>query len=318
MLKAINACWPKLAGARCKSNAVSDLLFILSGLNLGSIIDIFLVTLVFFGVLKLIQGTQAVQVLRGILIFAVLAVIAASAFQTLTAFSWLIDKVLPALLVAIPIIFQPELRRALERLGRTSRFLVSTRQTQLEETIEAVSEAAIYLSQIPHGALIVFERETGLEDYIETGVRVDAAVSADLLSTVFYPGTILHDGGVIIRNNRIVAAATVLPLGGTRTLTKELLGTRHRAALGITETTDAVAVVVSEETGIVSVAHDGHLLRHLDKRRLEQVLRAFFKRQLTDTNPNEITPGHNILKRLGFKKSNKPRYYSGNPPAGSK
>lgn len=284
---------------------MSDLLFILSDLDIGSVIDILLVALIFFGILKLIQGTQAVQLLRGILILSVLAAIAASAFQTLTAFSWLIDKALPALLVAIPIIFQPELRRALERLGRTSRFFITPRYPQIEETIAAISEAAVYLASIRHGALIVMERETGLEDHIETGIRIDAAVSADLLTTIFYPGAALHDGSVIIRNNRIVAAATVLPLGGGQALTKEPLGTRHRAALGITEITDAVAVVVSEETGIISVAHDGHLVRGLDKKRLEQLLGVFFKRQLNAYAPKRTTFGQNILKRLKFKKSNK-------------
>ena len=286
---------------------MSDLLFILSSLNFTSIIDILLVTLVFYWVLRLIQGTQAVQVLRGILILSVLAAIAASAFNALTAFSWLINKALPALLVAIPIIFQPELRRALERLGRTGKILASSRQTtQIEEAIEAVSKAAVELSQAQYGALMVLERDTGLEDHIETGIRLDALVTPDLLETIFFPGTTLHDGGVIIRQNKIIAAATVLPLGGGRMANKQLLGTRHRAALGISETTDAVAVVVSEETGLISVAHDGQLIRGLDKKRLEQLLRAFFKAQLSVTPSSRILFGQNILKRLGIIKSNKP------------
>ncbi len=262
---------------------MSELSIILSSLDWTSIVDILLVALLFYGILRLIQGTQAVQLLRGILIISVLAIIAASTFTTFTAFSWLIDKALPALLVAIPVIFQPELRRTLERLGRTRGIFIFTsnrHNTQIEVSIEAVSKAAIVLSEMQHGALIVFERETGLKNYIETGIRLEAIVTPNLLLTIFYPNTALHDGAVIIREDRIVAAATVLPLGGNLASHTELLGTRHRAALGITEGTDAVVVVVSEETGLISVAHNGQLYQGLDKKRLEQLLRAFYKNQL--------------------------------------
>ncbi len=195
---------------------MSELFLILSRrLDFISVIDILLVALVFYWILRLIQGTQAVQLLRGILILSVLAVIAASVLNSLTAFSWLIDRAFPALLVAIPIIFQPELRRALERLGRTGGLLAAPRQgAQIEGAIEAVSQTVTTLSQIRHGALIVFERETGLENYIETGVRLDALVTPDLLTTIFFPNTALHDGAIIIREDRIVAAGIVLPLGG--------------------------------------------------------------------------------------------------------
>lgn len=283
----------------------SDISFILSSLDFGSIIDILLVALIFYWILRLIQGTQAVQVLRGVLILLVLAVIAASAFDTLTAFSWLIDRALPALLVAIPVIFQPELRRALERLGRTGGLLSSRPGTEIEEAIEAVSQAALILSQARHGALIVFERETGLEDYIESGVRLDALISSDLLATIFFPGTALHDGGAIIRGNKIMAAATLLPLSGDRAPHQQFLGTRHRAALGITETTDAIAVIISEETGIISVAHNGQLFRGLDKKRLEQLLRAFYRPQLSKATPARLRLKRTILKRLKLTKANK-------------
>lgn len=284
---------------------MSDLFFILSRLDFISVIDILLVALIFYWVLTLIQGTQAVQLLRGVLILSVLAVIAASALNTLTAFSWLINKALPALLVAIPVIFQPELRRALERVGRTGGLLTSTRQgTRIEAAIEAVANAAVALSQLRHGALIIFERETGLKSYIETGVRLDAVVTSDLLLTIFYPNTVLHDGGVIIRGARVVAAATVLPLGGDSE-THRSLGTRHRAALGVSEVSDAIAVVVSEETGLVSVAHNGQLIRGLDRKRLEQILQVFHKAQLVDAPPGGFLPGHAVLKRLGILKSGK-------------
>lgn len=288
----------------------SDFDYIISRLNFISIIDILLVALVFFWVLTLLQGTRAVQLLRGILIVSILAVISASVLNQLTAFSWLIDKALPALLVAIPVIFQPELRRALERLGRTGKLLVGTQPSQIEEAIQMVGQTAAALSELRHGGLIVFERETGLEDHIDTGVRINAQVAPSLLMTIFYPGTPLHDGAVVIKDDKIVAAAVVLPLGGSMTTDMRLLGTRHRAALGITESTDAVAVVVSEETGIVSVVHDGKMIRGVDQKRLEQLLRAFFKSQLTDeTFFNGLWPP-GPLKKLGITKSNVPRQKS--------
>ncbi len=283
---------------------MSELYVILSGLDWASIIDILLVAAVFYALLRLIQGTQAVQLLRGILVISVLAIIAASTFNTFIAFSWLVNKTLPALLVAIPVIFQPELRRALERLGRTRGIFVSSRHySEIEIAIEAVSKGAMTLSELHHGALIVFERETGLENFIETGIRLDALVTPDLLMTIFYPNTALHDGAVIIRGNHIVSAAIVLPLGGNLSSPKELLGTRHRAALGVTESTDAVVVVVSEETGIISVAHNGQLFRRLDKKRLEQLLRAFYKSQIDSTISNRLRSGQGILTRLGIVKS---------------
>ncbi len=284
-----------------------DIFSILSRLDFASVVDILLVTLVFYWILMLIQGTQAVQLLRGILILSVLAAIVASTFDKLIAFSWIIDKALPALLVAIPVIFQPELRRALERLGRTGHIFASSHSGgELERTIDAVSRAAVALSQAGHGALVVLERNTGLEDYIETGVRLDAVVSVNLLMTVFFPGASLHDGGVVVRNGRIVAAAVVLPLGEHSASSKQLLGTRHRAALGITEVTDAIVVVVSEETGIISVAHNGQLIRGLDRKRLEQVLKAFYKSQLEVGFPAWYHFYQNTLKRFRLTRSVKP------------
>lgn len=283
---------------------MSDILPILLRLDLISAIDILLVTLVFFLILSLIQGTQAVQLLRGILILSVLAIIVVSALRSLTAFSWLIDRALPALLVAIPVIFQPELRRALDRVGSTGRILVSPRQnTLVEKAIIAVGDAVVPMSQLRHGALIVFERNTGLREYIETGVDLNASITPDLLMTIFYPGTTLHDGAVIIRGDRIVAAAAVLPLGGDSATSRQLwLGTRHRAAIGITQLTDAIAVVVSEESGIISVAHNGQLIRGVDKKRLEQILLAFFKSQFDAFSPWWRRLGQLILERLGLVK----------------
>lgn len=273
---------------------MSDILFILSRLDFNSLIDILLVALVFYWILSLIQGTQAVQLLRGILILSVLAAIAAGAFSTLTAFSWLINKALPALLVAVPVIFQPELRRALDRVGRTGGiFATSGQSTRVNKAIEAVTGAAVSLARLQQGALIVFERNTGLEEHIETGVRLEAMASEDLLTTIFFPGTSLHDGSVVIRDDKIVAAGAVLPLLKDINAGRQSLGTRHQAALSITSMTDAIAVVVSEETGMISVAHNGRLIRGLDEKRLRQLLRAFYK------SPSASAPGWRLaLKNM--------------------
>jgi len=284
---------------------MSDILPILSRLDLISVIDILLVALVFYWLLTLIQGTQAVQLLRGILILSVLALILASAFDRLTAFGWLLNRAVPALLVAIPVIFQPELRRALDRVGRTSKIFAYPRSnTHIEKAIYAVSEAVIPMAQVRHGALIIFERNTGLAEYAETGVRLEAAVSSDLLMTIFSPNTPLHDGGAIIRGDQILAAAVILPLGGETALNRQQwLGTRHQAALGISQITDAIAVVVSEETGIISVAHNGQLIRGLDKKRLEQILIAFYKSELGASVPGWRRVGQTVLIRIRLAKS---------------
>jgi diadenylate cyclase len=192
------------------------------------------------------------------------------------AFRWLVDRGLPALLVAIPVIFQPELRRALERLGRTGAYLTtSQREWSITEVIHEISTACTRLSERHHGALIVLERTTGLEEHIETGVQLDSRVTADLLLTIFFPNTALHDGAVVIRHGRVVAAACVLPLE-SGTISDRQMGLRHRAAIGVTEESDAVAVVVSEETGTISIAHNGRMIRRLDGKRLRKTLQALY------------------------------------------
>jgi diadenylate cyclase len=237
-------------------------------------VDIFLVALIFYGLLRLFQGTQAVSLLRGILVVVLVALLAASRF---TAFNWLVRNSLPMSLVAIPGSFQPELRRALERLGRTTPILARpSRETAGQQVIYEVTRAVESLAREQIGALLVLEGDTGLEEHIESGQRVDALVSSRLLETLFFPGTALHDGAVIIRGDRVMAAACVLPLTA-RELADASLGTRHRAAVGITEQNDALAIVVSEETGIVSVARNGRLARRLDIQRLRRVLQAFYR-----------------------------------------
>ncbi len=256
---------------------MSDLLWVLQRLTWTDLLDIGLVATVFFLILYLIRGTRAVPLLRGIVLLLILTALLGSLFP-LRAFGWLIDRALPALLVAIPVIFQPELRRALERLGRAGGILGRPpgRQASLERTIAAVVEASRVLARRRMGALMVFERETGLQEYVETGVALDAEVSTELLIALFDPHIALHDGAVILRDGRVAAAACILPLS-TAFLDDRRLGLRHRAALGITEETDAVAVVISEERGSIAVTHNGRILRDLDPARLERILRVFFR-----------------------------------------
>jgi diadenylate cyclase len=254
---------------------LSDALWIFSRFNWLSAIDILLVALFFYLLLSLIQGTQAVQLLRGIIIIVLLSVLVTSTLQ-LTAFSWLIRNSIPALLVSIPVIFQPELRRALERLGRTG-FPINRppRQPIIQQAINQIVEACQQLSEQRHGALIVLERETGLQEHVDKGVKVDALVTSELLQTIFFPNTALHDGAVIIREDRVVAAASVLPLT-ENSMADRHLGLRHRAAIGITEQSDAIAIAISEETGTISIARNGRIIRHLDEKRLRNVLQAFY------------------------------------------
>ena len=247
---------------------------VLSHFTLSSLFDILLVSVVFYGLFYFVQGTRAVQLLRGILLVVMLAALASNFFQ-LTAFNWLIRNSIPALLVAIPVIFQPELRRALERLGRPGT-LLSRRNTSATQAINSIARAAGELSQKRFGALIVLEGTTGLQDFADTGVPIDAQLSKDLLLSIFFKNAALHDGAVIVREDRIAAAACMLPLSETSTLDRDL-GTRHRAAIGVTEGTDAIAVVVSEETGDIAVARNGRLARRLDEGELNRVLHRLYQ-----------------------------------------
>ena len=262
------------------NNLVANLIFIFERLTWWSILDILLVSLVFLVVLLLLRGTQAMTVLRGTLLLAILIGLLTS-LEVLPAFSWLMRVTLPALLFVIPVIFAPEIRHALERLGRAG-LIGPDGQTagQTRDVIGAVVTAVVNLAQRQHGALIVMQRRDNLEEYIQTGVKLDALVSAELLLQVFYPNTPLHDGAVVILGNRVVAAGCVMPLSASGVLTHTAdrkMGLRHRAALGISEVSDAVAVVVSEETGFITVVQSGRMIRRLDQKRLETILRAFFQ-----------------------------------------
>lgn len=257
---------------------MEDVLWILSRVQWSDVVDIMLVTTVIYLLFALTRGTQAVQLLRGVVLVVVVVFLAIQVIQ-LTAFRWLVENALNPLLIAIAVIFQPELRRALERLGRTgSLFGRRQQEERVEHVVGEVARAAHRLAGQRHGALIVFERETGLQEFAESGVPLDADVNAELLRTIFHPNTALHDKAVIIRDGRLVAASCLLPV--THSPQYSGLGTRHRAAIGLTEESDALVVIVSEETGIISVAHNGRLVRRLDINRLRGVLLAFFEHRL--------------------------------------
>lgn len=245
-----------------------------------SLIDIALVTGLFYVLLYAIRGTQAVQLLRGLIVVTLIIIlVTTSVLDSLTAFGWLVSRTLTALLVAIPVIFQPELRRALERLGRAGLVLRSTSDESTSRVVSSISRAARELSDRRHGALIVLERETGLQNIAETGIEMDALISSDLLITIFHPRTPLHDGAVIVRGDRVIAATAVLPLPETAP-GHRAMGTRHLAALGVTEVSDAIVVVVSEETGVISVARHGRMVRNLDEGRLSRLLyRSYARRE---------------------------------------
>lgn len=264
---------------------MNELSFILQRFNWMSALDLFLVTLVFFSILLLVRDTQAMVLLRGVLLLVV-ALSLLTSLVNLPAFSWLIQTIAPTLVLAIPVIFAPEIRRGLERLGRAgSPAAIFWQQSEkdvpvMRETIQAVVSACARLSARQHGALIILQRGDSLQDYIRTGVRLNARVTPELLLQIFYPNTPLHDGAAIIVRDQVAAAACVMPLSASGILNRSperQMGLRHRAALGTSEASDAIAVVVSEETGSISIAHGGRMIRRLDSERLENILMAFYQ-----------------------------------------
>lgn len=259
---------------------LNNVYFVFERLNWWDLIDLVLVTLIFFSIFLLLRETQAILLLRGFFILIVLVSLLTN-LDVLPAFSWLVRSALPALLLAIPVIFAPEIRRTLERLGRAGSIRrVGVISSSTKETIDSVVNASSRLAERQHGALIVMQRIDNLDEYIKTGVPMNAQITAELLLQIFYPNTPLHDGAVIVSGGSMVAASCVMPLSSSGVLSRSperLMGLRHRAALGISEVTDAVAVVVSEETGNISVVHSGRMIRRLDADRLENILLAFYR-----------------------------------------
>ncbi len=248
---------------------------ILSTITFLDVFDIFIVAVILYKVYEMLQDTRAITLVKGVLVL--LGVTMLCNWLELHVISWLLQKAVTLLFVALPIVFQPELRRALEHLGQ-GKFLapaVTLDDDEARSVVNELAKAVKVLSTNKIGALLVIERDMGLNDISATGIQIDGLITSDFLMNVFIPNTPLHDGAAVIRGKRLIAAGCLLPLTENRSLSTEL-GTRHRAAIGLSEQCDALIVVVSEETGTVSVAENGRIMRHLDMDRLKAVLRPAF------------------------------------------
>jgi len=244
-----------------------------AGLRWQDVVDILLVTFVIYRIFILIKGTRALQILVG-MAFVVVAFVVSQVFELFTL-HWILNAFLSSIILVVVVLFQNEIRRALAHVG-VNPFLASREASgDGGQVVEELMKAAVSLANKKIGALIVLQRETDLHDYVEEGVRLDAALSKELLLAVFIPYSPIHDGAVIVQKDRVVWAGCFLPLTTRLDVDKEL-GTRHRAALGITEETDAVVIVVSEETGGISVVLNGRITRHLDGATLRRVLLKLF------------------------------------------
>ena len=250
-------------------------------IRITDLFDILIVAVIIYELLLLTRHTRGSTLLKGLFLLLVIALM--SNLLGLVSLNWLLTAVLQNGAIVLVVLFQPELRKALERMGRSRVFKKSSRKSPSDERdliISEIIQTIMDLSKRRVGALIVFEQQTGLQDVIETGTRLNADISAPLLENVFEPNTPLHDGAVVIRDAEIMAAACILPLTEASGVSREL-GTRHRAAVGITENTDAIVLVVSEETGIVSLARDGQLTRPLTVNSLEEVLNEVYSAKET-------------------------------------
>ncbi len=242
----------------------------------SDILEILLVAIILYKLYAMIEGTRAITLVKGILILF-MANFFCNVLQ-LNLLSWIFEKVMTWAFILFPIIFQPELRRTLERIGQ-GRFLfherVSMDEAEANKVVDEIVKAAKALSATKTGALMVIERKMGLNDVSDTGIKLDAKITLELILNIFFVNTPLHDGAAIIRGKRIYAAGCLLPLTEKQGLSKEL-GTRHRAAIGMSEQCDAIVLVVSEETGIISIAENGNLTRHLDGEKLNKMIRPAF------------------------------------------
>lgn len=254
--------------------------------GLSDIVDIFIVAAIIYKLLMMTRHTRGSAVLKGLV--WLLLIVAVSDALGLTALNWLLMTVVSNGAVVLVILFQPELRKALETMGRGSLLEAKKHREDTDAQEHIVSEIIQCLTNLSRrrvGALIVFERKTGLQDVVETGINIDAEISSALLENIFEPNTPLHDGAVVVRGDRVQAGACILTLTEGRGISHEL-GTRHRAAIGISETTDAIVLIVSEETGIISMAKGGRLTRHLDAKSLQTILGDIYEQnhaRLLDT-----------------------------------
>lgn len=251
---------------------------ILSTIGPLDILDIFIVAVILYKLYEMLQDTRAITLVKGLLVLLGLTMVCN--WLELHVIYWLLQKTLTLLFVALPIVFQPELRRTLEHLGQ-GRFFgrsVFLNDEEARSLVQELDRAVMRLSAAKIGALLVIEREMGLNDICATGVQIDGLITSDFLMNVFIPNTPLHDGAAIIRGRRIIAAGCLLPLTDNRRLSTEL-GTRHRAAIGLSEQCDAMVVVVSEETGTISIAENGRIVRHLDSDMLTAHLNPVFSQK---------------------------------------
>ena len=251
-------------------DALSD---VFARIDLAAVVDIVIVSLAIYWLLLLIQGTTAMTVLRGAVVL-LLGAFVLSRVLDLRMLNWILRNSLTGLVIAVLVIFQPEIRRALERLGRTGLRSVLGRQEH-RDAIDVVVRAATRLARAHTGALILLERETGLQDVIDTGIPVNGVLSVELLATIFHPNSPLHDGAVVVRDDRVIAAGCTLPLSEAPLPADH--GMRHRAGLGIAERSDSVVVIVSEERGAISLASNGRMAPALDEQRLSRQLHRLFE-----------------------------------------
>ncbi|ETA74036.1 diadenylate cyclase CdaA [Ligilactobacillus equi] len=268
--------------------------------NVANIVDILVVWFVIYELILLLRGTKAVQLFKGVLIIIAIKVI--SLYGGLETVSWIMDQVINWGIIACIVIFQPEIRRGLEHLGRGSVFTRNKAQREEEEMVEALDQAIQYMSKRRIGALITIQQNTGLDEYIETGIKLDAHITGALLINIFIPNTPLHDGAVIIKNNKVAVAAAYLPLSESNAIPKEL-GTRHRAAVGISEVTDALTVIVSEETGGVTITKNSELIRDLRRDDYLKLLRSELVPKTKDDDQGPI-PLVRLMEAIFARKSN--------------
>lgn len=242
--------------------------------GIRDIIDILIVTVIVYKLLMVTRGSRAIQVFKGIGVILVAAVVAE--YLKLSSVQWLLSTLLQSGVIFVLILFQPEIRKAVEGIGRGGVFMPSAlKQETCDQVVKELSSAMIRLSRRKVGALIVVEQRSSLSDIVETGTKLNANISASLLENIFEPNTPLHDGAVILSGERIAAAGCLLPLSENINLSKEL-GTRHRAALGVSEVTDAVTFIVSEETGVISYTKTGKIIRYLDQRSINDILTGIY------------------------------------------
>ena len=261
-------------------------------ISVWDILDIIIVAFVIYKILTIVRRTNLANIVKGIVLL--LLVVWLSSLLRLNMISYLLGQAMKMGILVLIILFQPELRRFLEQVGggssRLNMLKRPNKNEYIEGWIESTVNACVALSETKTGVLIAFERHMSLDDFIRTGTKIDSSISAELIENIFYPNTPLHDGAVIIKNGRIVAASCMLPLSSNMNLSREL-GMRHRAGIGISERTDAVAAIVSEETGSISVAVGGMLKRHLSAETLEKLLK------------NELMPQRNTKSNAEYRKT---------------